>query len=58
MALRTLCRRTGERGWKIQHQCWVNKTDSKELILITFDYSALLDVGPLNGNCYILANVD
>lgn len=58
MALRTLCRRTGERAWKIQHQYWVNKIDSKELNLITFDYSALLDVGPLNGNCSILANVD
>lgn len=45
-------------GWKIQHQHWVSKIDSKKLILITFDYSALLDVAPLNGDCYILANVD
>lgn len=44
----------GYRGWKIQCQYRVNKTSD-----LAFDYSALLDAGPLlNGNWYIIANVD
>lgn len=44
----------GYRGWKIRCQYWVNRTGD-----LAFNYSALLDAGPLlNGNCYIIANVD